>query len=121
MRTLLSGIESAVVWGLFFATTVYGHVALKVAAGSGETYNYRQVPLALSTVWGWTAMAAWAISGLLWILVLTKSSVLAANSVASLRYVLICAAASLFLHEKLQIQQGVGMLLVAAGIWLLNR
>jgi hypothetical protein len=87
--------ELPVLWALFFLTTVYGHVALKFAVdGPGRT-----LARVFATMWGWSALAAWAASCLLWAAVLSRQQLLSANSVASLRYVLIC-------------------LLIAAGTWL---
>ena len=113
--------ESLLVWGLFFATTVYGHVALKRAAGDAAQFEYAKALRTLTNFWGWSALLAWAISGLLWAVVLTKESLLTANSVSSLRYVFVCVAAWIFLREQIQLQHGVGILLVTAGIWLCTR
>jgi drug/metabolite transporter (DMT)-like permease len=121
MRNFLRQFESIAIWGLFFATTVYGHVALKVAAGSSGHYDYRKAFDVLFTFWGWSAVLAWIISALLWVLVLTRHSVLAANSISALRYVLICAAAVLFLKEPVHWREASGIGLVCAGVWLLSR
>jgi len=121
MRTLLGRWESVVVWGLFFTTTVYGHVALKLATGDGARFEYGKAIRALTGFWGWSAILAWVISALLWAVVLTRESLLAANSVSSLRYVLVCVAAWIFLRENVQPQHGLGILLVTVGIWLCTR
>ena len=118
---MLNGWEAVTVWALFFATTVYGHIALKLAAGSGGSYDGRRALGALMSLRGGTAMLAWMFSGLLWALVLTRHSVLSANTISALRYVLICLAAWLVLHEKLRGLHVIGIVLIAVGIWLLNR
>jgi drug/metabolite transporter (DMT)-like permease len=121
MRNLLSEWSAPLVWGMFFATTVYGHVALKLAAGDGGTYDFRRALQACTSILGGTALLAWAISSFLWVVVLTKTSVLSANAISSLRYVFLSLATWVFLHENVRSQHGFGMLLVATGIWLLCR
>ena len=87
----------AIVWGLFFATSVFGHVALKRGAGSGGVYDFRTASSVFLSPWGLSALAAWSMSCWLWAVLLTKHSLLTANSVSTLRYVLICAAAAAFI------------------------
>jgi len=119
MRTLLNHLLELGVWGAFFATTLYGHVALKLAAGTGAAYDWKRAALAVTSLQGLTALGAWLVSGFLWAVVLTKNSVVAANTIASLRYILVCVAAWLFLHETFKYQYAAGLVLVGAGIWLL--
>jgi multidrug transporter EmrE-like cation transporter len=121
VRTLLNGIETFVVWALFFAMTVYGHTALKLAAGDGGAYDYRRALGVLADFRGWTAMLAWTLSGLVWTVLLTRNSLLAANSISAFRYVLICLAAWLVLDEKVRAPHVIGIAFIAAGISLLNR
>lgn len=118
MRTLLNQWENAVVWGCFFATTIYGHIALKLAAGDSVRFEYANAIRALATFWGWSAMLAWTISGVLWGVVLTKNSLFTANSVSSLRYLFICLAGGVFLRESILPHHGFGILLVTAGVWI---
>ena len=121
MRSSLNQLENFVLWGLFFATTVYGHIALKVAATQTAGSELKRIMLTLQNVWGWTAMLSWTLSGLLWVAVISRNSVITANSISSLRYGLVAAAAWLFLHEAVQGRQWLGLLLVVSGIWLSAR
>ena len=121
MRSILSYGEALLIWGAFFGTTVYGHVALKVAAGASNRYEYRKALSVLGNVWGWTAILAWTFSALLWVLILTRHTVVSANAISALRYVLISLAALTVLHEPLQCQSAFGMLLVAIGILLIAK
>jgi len=114
VRGVLRPPELPVLWALFFLTTVYGHVALKFAVdGPG-----RSLARAFASFWGLSALAAWAASCLLWAAVLSRQELLSANSVASLRYVLICLAAWLCVGERATGTQLLGILLIAAGTWL---
>lgn len=114
MRGLVKPAELPVLWALFFVTTVYGHVALKFAVGGPG----RSLARTFATFWGWSALAAWSASCVLWAAVLSRQELLAANSVASLRYVLICLAAWLCVGERATGTQVLGLLLIAAGTWL---
>jgi hypothetical protein len=108
-------------WALFFATTVYGHVALKFAVAGVPGGTYRQVLAAASTSgWGWSAVLAWGLSCLLWLLVLSRQSLMAANSVSALRYVLVCVAAWSWAGESVRWPQALGITLIAGGIWLVR-
>jgi drug/metabolite transporter (DMT)-like permease len=111
-------IETLSVWTLFLASSVFGHVALKRAAGVSGQFEYARVlamwrdPLAL------TAVAAWTLSCFLWAVLLTRYGVAEAAGHSSLRYVAMLAAAVLLLGETLTTRQIAGAGLIAAGIWL---
>ena len=113
-------LERVVIWSLFFASSVYGHVALKFAVGDrGQTY--RQVLwTAATSFWGWSTIAAWGLSCVLWIMVIARQKLLIAGSVSSLDYVLICASAWVFLGERITAQQIVGVGLISIGIVLVK-
>jgi uncharacterized membrane protein len=121
MRNLLMRGESFFVWAMFFATAVYGHVAMKLATGNSAQFEYGKAVRCLVSFWGWSAMLAWAVSGVLWAVVLTKESLVGANSISAARYVLICLAAWIFLREGIRFHHAVGILLVTVGIWLCTR
>ena len=113
-------IQRLVIWVLFFATSVYGHVALKLAVGPG-TLGYREsLKVAATSFWGWSTVIAWGLSCVLWLLAISRQKLLVASSVSSLSYVLICAAAWLWLGERVTTTQGVGIALIAAGIVLIK-
>ncbi len=100
-------------WLAFFMTTVYGHVAMKLAV-DGPT-QFRKL---LVNPWAVSAMFAWIVSGLLWMSILSKQSLLQSNSVASLRYALIALSAVFFLGESLNPIQILGSILILIGVYL---
>jgi drug/metabolite transporter (DMT)-like permease len=116
MRDLLSRGGFAMTWFFFFATSVYGHVALKQAVETRRT----TVAAALSG-WGISAFIAWTLSGVLWMLVLSKHSLLKANSISSLRYVFICAAAWAIWRTDITARTAIGIAAIAAGVYLVAR
>jgi drug/metabolite transporter (DMT)-like permease len=121
VRDFLSLCETPGLWLLFFATTVYGHVALKFAVDRAEPGDFRRALVAaLVDHWGWSACLAWGVSCVLWAAVLSRQTLLQANAVSSLRFVLICLAACVLLGESLNRTQTLGMALIAAGILLVR-
>lgn len=114
-------IASLALWALFLATSVYGHVALKVAADRGQGSALGRVWSGARTVWGITAIASWTVSGVLWMMVLAKTELARANSISSVRYVLICLAAAYFLGETLTSRDAAGVALIALGLVLIGK
>ena len=103
-------------WLGFFATSAYGHVALKLAVESkSRLFGAAISPLGLS------AYAAWALSAVLWMVLLSKHSLFAANGISALRYALVAACAPIFLRESLDRMQVAGGVLIAIGVWLVVR
>lgn len=102
-----------VVWVLFFATTVYGHVAMKLAVDR----NPGTVSAALSA-WGISAVTAWGASSLLWMLVLAKESLFRASTISSMRYVFVIAAAWAMTRRTPTASSLAGVCLVAIGVYL---
>jgi uncharacterized membrane protein len=107
-------------WGVYFAASVFGHVALKRAAGSAGNYDFARSVTALITPWGIGAMIAWALSAWAWSLALTRHALVEANAVSALRVVFCAAVAACWLGERMGLREAAGTLLVAAGIWLLR-
>jgi drug/metabolite transporter (DMT)-like permease len=103
------------IWLLYFITDIYGHIALKMAS------NQSSLMAILFTPWGITAGLSWVVSGISWTLVLSKSPLLSANTISALTYVFISLAAVVFFKEQLTLSKAVGMLLVFAGVYLVNR
>ena len=114
MRTL----ETMLVWAFFLGSSVFGHVALKRAAGQAERFDYGRVLTLWKDLWALGAMAAWGLSCLLWALLLTRYGVGQATGTSALRYVLIVLAAAWWLGEAVSWRQGLGCGLIMAGIWL---
>ena len=89
-------LSLVLLWVGFFATSAYGHVALKLAVdGRTRLWGAAVSPLGLS------AYLAWAVSAVLWMALLSKHSLFAANGISALRYALIAACAPIFLRESL--------------------
>ena len=120
MRDFLKAFETPAIWLLFFATTVYGHVALKVAVDRTTQDEARRVFSALADLWGWSACLAWGASCLLWMLALSRHQLVFANGLSSLRYVLIALAAWALLGERVTWPQMFGMALIAVGLLLVR-
>ena len=113
-------LRGVLAWGMYFAGSVFGHVALKHAAGTGGSYDLGRSFTALVSGWGLAAVAAWMISAWAWTLALTRHSLIEANAVSALRVALCAAAAALWLGERFGPREAAGTLLVAAGVWLLQ-
>lgn len=108
-------------WVLFVATSVYGHVALKLAAITleGEKGNRFWLRLA-DDPWALSAIGAWIASGVLWVLILRRSRLFEAMSISSIRYALVCVACAIVLHESIDRRQALGMVLITAGVLLVE-
>jgi drug/metabolite transporter (DMT)-like permease len=106
-------MRDALVWSLFFATTIWGHVAMKVAVDRNASLLG-----AATSAWGITAVLAWGASSVLWMLVLAKQSLFRASTVSSLRYVLVVAAAVIMTRRAPSVQSVIGAVLVAIGVSL---
>jgi drug/metabolite transporter (DMT)-like permease len=106
----------ALVWPLFFATSVYGHVAFKIA--TRDATGGAPVWHVLLSAWAITATLAWIVSALLWVAILARHPLLTANTVSSLSYVLIAVAAVLFFGERPTAASALGVVLVVVGIYL---
>ncbi len=110
-------------WAAFLFCSVYGHVALKVAvdARSAESANgLRGVVNAVINPWGASAILAWGLSAVLWIVVLARHSLLEANAISALSYALISLAAWRFLAEPLGRYRLLGVALITIGIYLVK-
>jgi uncharacterized membrane protein len=121
MRGFLKELEGPAVWVLFFFTSVYGHVALKAAVPKAAAEGYVEVLAATAgSFWGWSAAVAWGLSCALWTLALSQHSLTSANAIASLRYVLVWLAAWSVLGEPITWPQGVGVVCITGGIFLVE-
>lgn len=110
--------EMLAVWGLFFGTSVFGHVALKRAAGISANFEYAKVLGMWKDPWAVTALASWTLSCLAWALLLTRFGVSEAAGHSSLRYVLMVMLATFWLGEPLTSRQIAGAAFIMLGIWL---
>jgi drug/metabolite transporter (DMT)-like permease len=116
MRDLLNRIGPTALWVAFFATSVYGHAALK---GAVDT-NQGMLSAALSFR-GISAFASWTLSGILWMFVLEKSSLLDASTISALRYVLITAVAWILFRDPVSLRSAMGVGFVSVGVYLVAR
>lgn len=108
-------------WILFFGSSVFGHVALKRAAGISSKFEYMRVLSMWKDPWAVTAVASWTLSCLVWAILLTRYGVSEAAGHSSLRYVLMVALAVFWLGEPMSARQIVGVVLITIGIWLTGR
>ena len=102
-----------VLWALFFLTTVYGHVGLKVAVDRDPSLWRAAI-----SPWGLSAFAAWTASSVLWMTVLQRETLLSASSVSSLRFALTVLAAVVFLREAVTVRAAAGVALIVVGTYL---
>lgn len=114
----MKSIEALLVWTVFFASSVFGHVALKRAAGISDKFEYARVLEMWRNPWAISAIFCWTLSCLVWALLLTRYGVAEAAGHSSMRYVLILLVAVLWLGESLDFKQIVGAVFIATGIWL---
>lgn len=121
MPNILNAVQSVTIWILFFATSVYGHVALKLAVGEGESQNAKQLWSSAISFWGWSAWISWAASAVLWMLVVSKHPLLEASSISALRYVLICLAAWFVLRDSISFKEAIGIFCITVGIFFVAR
>ncbi len=117
----MNRLETLLIWALFLGSSVFGHVALKRAAGQSDRFDYGRALSMWKEPWAAGAMLAWGASCLLWGLLLTRYGVGQATGTSSLRYVLILFAATLWLGESMDWRQGAGCALIAVGIWLTSK
>jgi drug/metabolite transporter (DMT)-like permease len=110
--------ELFLVWTLFFGSSVFGHVALKRAAGISTGFEYMKVLNMWRDPWAVSAVLSWTLSCLVWALLLTRYGVSEAAGHSSLRYVLMLMLATCWLGETLTTRQIAGAVLITAGIWL---
>jgi uncharacterized membrane protein len=108
-------VREALLWVLFFVTTVYGHVAMKLAVD-----RHRSLLSSALSGWGSSAVLAWSASSLLWMMTLQKSSLFRANTIASLRYVLVLVAACALVRKAPTATSALGALLVTVGVALVR-
>lgn len=120
MRNLLMAYETWLIWGLFISSSVFGHVALKLAMAEDGSKTYSEVFSAVLTPWGISAMASWTVSLGLWMIALSKYPLIDASAVSTLRYAGISLAACVFLKEAVSAQQVFGIVLIIAGTSLVT-
>lgn len=116
----LTHLGRAACWLIFFATSVYGHVALKVAVDRTKATSALGVASAAWSWWGISAYVAWGLSCIAWMMVLSGSGLLRASSISAMSYVLICLSAILFLGEPISWTRMTGALLITSGIFLIK-
>ncbi len=114
----MSLLNTTAVWLLFFASTVFGHVGMKLAVQSPDTDSFAKVFEALLGPWGVTAFFSWCLSAVLWACILSSQSLFEASSISTIRYGLVILAAFVFLAEPIQTKQWMGMVLIGLGVLL---
>ena len=105
-------------WIVFLFASAFGYIALK--RGVESTASGHMLAL-LGSKWTWTAVLAWTLSTLLWIWILRYEPLLKANSISTIRYVLLMLGSWIFLQEQMTGDRIWGMSLIAAGVYLVIR
>lgn len=121
LRNMLKGFLPIILWGLFFASSIFGHVALKRGAGKALDYSFHTGTTVFLSPWGIAALFSWTFSCWLWAVLLTRHSLFEANSVSTLRYVFICIASFFLLKESFTARDVAGMAFISIGVWLISR
>ena len=103
------------IWIIYFATDVAGHVALKIASGRSSLGEM------LFSVWGAAAIVSWIVSGVAWTLVLSKNPLLTANTVSAITYILVSLAALVIFQEQFTRDKLIGVVFVFIGIYFVTR
>jgi undecaprenyl phosphate-alpha-L-ara4N flippase subunit ArnE len=98
-----------------------GQVFLKGALSEASGDGFGALLKATLTTWkGWTAMLCTGAATLLWLKVLSKVDLGVAYPLISLSYIFALALAALFLQEQISIRHWAGVLLICAGVALVN-
>src|SRR5262245_23685434 len=105
------------IWIVYLLSDVYGHVALKMAM-TNDSANLWQV---MFSFWGITAALSWLVSGLAGALGLSKNALLPANTVSTLTYIMLVAAAAIIFRETLTAQNVIGIGCVCIGVYLVTK
>lgn len=118
MSARLGVLMGAVLVSLLLAVgQVFLKGALSGAAGGGLGALLRAT---LLTWKGWAAMSSTGLAALFWLKVLSKAELRLAYPLISLSYVFTLLLASLFLKESASLPQWAGVLLICAGVALVN-
>ncbi|MEM7553229.1 MAG: hypothetical protein AAF378_03870 [Cyanobacteria bacterium P01_A01_bin.84] len=121
LANILNNIQTILVWCLFFASSVYGHVALKLAVGTSESQTAKSLWSSAISWWGLSAWVSWGASAVLWMIVVSKHPLFEASSISAMRYVAICLTAWLILRDAISVRDAVGIFCITVGIVLVAR
>lgn len=102
-------------WCVYFFTTIYGHVALKISQQhvSGQPSLWELA----TNFWIVSAGISWVVSAIVWYLILGKTSLISAASISSLSYFFLVVATAIFVKEPLSLPQLIGSALICIGIY----
>jgi uncharacterized membrane protein len=90
----------------------------EVPSGSGL---YRTIWLLMKDWKAWAAVVATGASALLWIRLLSRGQLTIVYPLLSLSYLFVYAAATIFLNESPALIKWVGIILICAGVALVNK
>jgi len=76
---------------------------------------------ALTNIHVITGIGLYALSAVVWLALLSRVELSVAYPMLSLGYVLIVLVAWAFLHEPMTPWKAIGVVLIAIGVWLVNR
>lgn len=116
MQDRMSLLPNLLIWVAFFTSSVYGHIGFKLAAESGADGLWGM----LLNPWSITAILAWGGSAIVWMLILSKNPLVAANMTSALSHAMIAVIGVLLFKEALTLKQGIGIFCVIVGVYLVN-
>lgn len=116
MQDRMNLLPSLMIWVAFFASSVYGHIGFKMAAESGANSLWAM----LLNPWSVTAVLAWGGSAIIWMSILVRNPLVAANMTSALSHAMIVIVGVLLFKEALTLKQGMGIFCVIVGVYLVN-
>ena len=75
----------------------------------------------LTSFWLWTAMICYALSVIIWMIVLSRVEVSYAFPLGSIGYVIVALAGYFFLGEQVTTMRFVGILVICLGVLIVSR
>lgn len=86
------------------------------AATGGFDFSVHAFALAVSSLWLWIAITSYCVCFILWMLILRHSDLSRAFPTSAIVFVAVMLSSWLVLHEPISIVQGIGAMVVVAGI-----
>ena len=102
-------------------------IALKLGASSAlaEELGTRSVPTMITqmliTPFVWVGLSIYAVSAVLWIIVLSKMDVSRAYPSVALTYIVVLLASWALLHESVSVSRWIAVGVICIGVVLLSR
>ena len=105
-------------WVALVAVEVLTQLSLHFAgaATGGFDFSAHAFALAVTSIWLWIGIASYCVCFALWMLILRHTELSRAFPTSAIVFVAVMLASWLVLHEPIGIVQGIGAVIVVAGI-----